>query len=116
MSDAAKHVDLLFPSKYLRGADLMGRDVVVTIASVTVDEVVRAGGGKEKKPHLRFEGKEKSLILNRTNAKVVAALYGKFTDAWVGKRITLFDDPSVRFGPEVTGGIRVRPAVPKDKP
>ncbi len=113
MSDAAKHVDLLYPSRYLRGADLMGRDATVTIAAVTVEEVARAGGVKERRPCVRFEGKEKSWIMNRTNAKTVAKLYGKFTDAWVGKRITLFDDPTVRFGPEVTGGIRVRPEVPK---
>ena len=113
MSDPAKHVDLMFPSKYIRGADLMGKDVTVNIASVTVEEVVRGGGKTEKKPHVRFEGKERSLILNRTNAKIVSKLYGKFTDAWVGKRITLYDDPTVRFGPEVTGGIRVRPEAPK---
>jgi len=30
------------------------------------------------------------------------------TENWEGKRIILYDDPSVSFGGKLTGGIRVR--------
>lgn len=49
-----------------------------------------------------------------TMRRVLMACWGGVTDgqldpaAWVGKRIELYTDPTVRFGQEVTGGLRIR--------
>lgn len=38
---------------------------------------------------------------------VLIQLWGDEAPKWVGRRVTLFKDPSVRFGKEVPGGIRI---------
>lgn len=39
--------------------------------------------------------------------RVLVALWGGETDAYVGRRLTLFCDPTVEFGGQAVGGIRV---------
>lgn len=39
--------------------------------------------------------------------RVLVALYGPDSDAMLGKRVTLFNDPTVTFGADTTGGIRI---------
>ena len=50
------------------------------------------------------------MILNKTNAIVIARIYGKQTDAWLKKPIEVYHDPNVMLGREKVGGIRVRAA------
>lgn len=38
---------------------------------------------------------------------VLIQLWGSDSTAWNGRRVTLFTDPSVRFGKETPGGIRI---------
>lgn len=40
-------------------------------------------------------------------ASVLIQLWGNDSTAWNGKRVTLFTDPSVKFGKETPGGIRI---------
>lgn len=103
----------MFDRDYIGSWDLPG-DVVVTISEVKAGEVVGNGGRKAKKPIVRFEGKEKALLCNKTNAKTIAALYGNDTANWVGKRITLYPTKTQMGGEEVDA-IRVRPAAPKGR-
>ena len=56
----------------------------------------------------------KPLVCNGTNWDVIEALYGPESDDWIGKCITLWRDPSVKFKGKRTGGIRVREIVPSD--
>lgn len=39
--------------------------------------------------------------------RVLMNAWGDEAEAWVGRRVTLFKDPTVRFGKEVPGGIRI---------
>src|SRR5882762_7099385 len=106
----------LYDREYVGAWELQGKDVVVKISKVIGGELTAIGGRKSKKPVISLEGKEKKMICNKTNAKVIAALYGNLVEDWVGKRITLFvgmtRDPS-------TGGdiecLRVRPTAPAGK-
>ena len=104
-------VELLYPSKYLRSADLQGKDVTLTIEKVSVDELQMRGGLRQKKPVVYFAKTEKMLVLNKTNAMTIAELYGLETDEWIGKQITIWPTQD-RFGPDVVDCIRVRPTVP----
>ncbi len=65
-------VELLFPSEYLRAADLQGRDVPVTIAKVEVEDLTMRGGKKEAKPVMHLKHTQKRLVLNKTNALSIA--------------------------------------------
>ena len=86
-----------------------------------VVEDLRSEGGTEKKPILYFEetkakaepGKEKRLVLNKTNAMTIAKMHGHETDDWKGKRITLFPTTVEAFG-QTVDCIRVRDTIPGD--
>ena len=100
-------VELMFPSDFVKAADLGGKDVTKTIKSVTIDELTMRGGRKEKKPVIRFSDAEKKLVLNKTNATVIAKMYGNETDNWVGKQITMYPTTTT-FGADTTDCIRIR--------
>jgi hypothetical protein len=97
-----------FPSNFLRAADLQGRNVRVTIASVDMEEV-----GDAPKPVLHFEGKDKGLILNKTNSNNIAAVYSDETDLWAGKEVVLYTT-MVDFQGRTVEAIRVRRPAAKD--
>jgi hypothetical protein len=58
-------------------------------------------------PILYFQGVPKGMVLNKTNAKVIAAAYTDETDAWQGMPIVLFP-AMVAFGAETVEAIRVK--------
>ncbi len=110
------HYELMFPSRYLRASDLRGKDVTMTIATVRVEELTMVGGRKADKPVVYFDetrkrakdpDDEKRLVINKTNAKTIAAKYGTDTDGWTGKKITLYP-AMVRFGGDTVEAIRIR--------
>lgn len=112
-------VRLLFPSLYLAAPELKGKDVTLTIRKLAV-ESLRTDRGEEKRPVIYFNetqakapnpAKEKRLVLNKTNAMTIATIHGRETDAWVGKRITLYPTRVAAFG-EDRDAIRVRATAP----
>lgn len=107
------HWRSMFDSRYLGNWDLpRDRDVVVQIESVTAGELTGTGGRKDKKPLVKFVGKEKSLALNKTNAKAIASMYGDHTRDWRGKWIALYVTQT--SSPEGNVDcIRVRPKKPR---
>ncbi len=68
-----------FPSKYLKAADLQGRNVTVKMARVEQEKI-----GDDMKLILYFQGKERGVVLNKTNANNIASLYGGETEDWYG--------------------------------
>lgn len=98
------NINQWFPSKYLKAADLGGREFVLTIARVVVENV---GQPPEKKPVVYFNKAEKGLILNRTNAMTIAGAYTPETDNWSGKVVTLYSTRVKAFG-SMHDVIRVR--------
>lgn len=75
-----------FPSTYLKAADLQGRRVSVQIDGVRMEDI-----GGEHKPILSFVGKDKGLVLNKTNATMIAEICGsEETDEWQGQAIVLY--------------------------
>jgi len=77
---------------------------------VTMDELTMSGGRKETRPVIRFSDAEKKLVLNKTNATAIAGMYGNETDAWIGKKITMYPTET-QFGSETVDCIRVRKEV-----
>lgn len=102
------NVDLMFPSKYLKAADLLGKDATVTISGVKADDLQMTNGTKERKYVISFVGTDKMLVLNKTNAKsIAAALNEKRAVKWAGQKITLYPTECMAFG-KITDCIRVR--------
>lgn len=100
-------------SNFLRAADLAGNTVKLTIAEVgthTFDE----GTPKQKTQIvLSFQGKEKKLGLNATNARTIATELGDNTDNWVNKDIKLYPTKT-DFGGEMVDCIRVVQEMPPE--
>lgn len=103
-------IDAAFPSDYLKAADLEGKQVVYTIESVKVEEI---GQKRDQRPVVYFEGEDKGLVLNKTNARVISEAYGLDTDDWTGHQIALYEK-MVEFEGKEVPAIRVK--VPKAKP
>jgi hypothetical protein len=105
----------IFVSKYVKAADLNGKTVTLTIHTLRIEDMQNHQNERERKPVLYFERATKGLVLNRTNAMTIVALYGDESDDWVGKRISIYPTRVRAFG-AVQDAIRVReevPAVPK---
>jgi hypothetical protein len=81
--------DKLYPGQFLKAGMFSGRDVTLTIASVKLDEL-EGRKGKEMKGIISFSEKPQRLVLNKTNGLCLKAMFGRETEAWVGKRVTLY--------------------------
>lgn len=105
------------PGKNFRGADLDGQELLLVMSHVERESV---GDEEDVKPVLHFIGEPRGLVLNGINWDTIAACYGDDSDDWAGKKIKIWFDPNVMFGPKRTGGVRVRTppikAVPKPTP
>lgn len=107
------NIDSAFPSTYLKASDLGDNQPVVTIDRVEVEPV---GRDKEMKPVVYFRGKEKGVVLNKTNSRKIAELTGsKDTDDWTGCQIRLYATET-EFGGEMVECIRVKAAAAQPKP
>src|SRR5436190_10251476 len=91
------NVNDLFPSKYLKAHDLGGKAFTLTIRAATLEELGH-GAEKERKLAIAFEKATKMMLLNRTNAMIIASMYGPETDAWKGKAVTVYSARVKAFG------------------
>jgi hypothetical protein len=99
------NIDSAFPSNYLKASDLADKAPVVTIDRVDVEPI---GRDKEIKPVIYFAGKEKGLVLNKTNAKKIAELTGsKDTEDWHGCQIRIYASQT-EFAGEMVECVRVK--------
>lgn len=64
-------------------------------------------GVAEQKYDIQLEGEERAWRPPLTMLRVLLAAWGDESAEWVGRRVQLFQDPNVRFGKEVLGGIRI---------
>ncbi len=122
-------VNDLKSSKFLTKNDVEPPKLV-TIDSYTKINVAMESKAPESKWTLMFRELDKPLVLNSTNGQLIAQIihtvYGVTRDDsldedgetmcpaneqfrnWVGKKVVLYNDPTVSYGNEITGGIRVR--------
>lgn len=106
----------MFDARYLAAYHLIDqagtkRDVVVTIGKVEPARI-KSDRGEDKKPLVYFDGKDLPLVLNKTNGKAIATLYGNDTRKWIGKSVILYATTTSVGGKE-TDCIRVRPQIPE---
>ncbi|ARU04710.1 hypothetical protein CCO03_08510 [Comamonas serinivorans] len=86
-----------------------GQDLTVTISHVVREQVTGNGGKKEECTVAYLQG-QKPFILNATNSKSIAKLYGPFIEDWAGRQITLFATTTKLAGEQVEC-LRIRPKV-----
>lgn len=103
------NINEAFPSNYIKASDLKGQTVQVAIDRVEMEEVGRT---KDRKAVVYFKGKEKGLVLNKTNANKIIQLSGSpATEDWRGFVVSLYPTET-EFGGEQVECVRVK-AAPK---
>lgn len=99
-------------SSWLKSEDIKGHQPIVTIATAEVVEN-DYGQGPKKQIVLTFDGKDKKLGLNFTNASKIAELTGtEDYGNWVGVSIKLYVE-KVKGPSGMVDGIRIFPELPK---
>ena len=89
-----------------------GEDVTVVIDYVVREVITGTGGKKEECTVAHLKGGVKPFILNATNSKTIAKLYGNFIEDWAGRPITLFAS-TARLAGDTVECLRIRPVVAK---
>lgn len=101
------NVNDAFPSKTLKASDLNGNNVSVVISHVEMEKV-GSGTSAETKPVVYFQGKQKGLVLNKTNSKRITEIVGSSeTDDWEGHSIVLYPTET-EFQGETVDCIRIK--------
>jgi len=100
-------------SKYLAKTDIPAHGLTLTIAGFGIAEMQNG----EKKPCCSWvEVGMKPMLLNKINRQILATAFGTTeTDKMVGRRIQVFNDPTVSMQGQMVGGLRLRP-VPAPSP
>lgn len=108
--EAKTHWKRLINPAYIGAYTLTpGQDMTVTI-KVVGRQIVKGTDGKEEECTVAQLVGQKPLILNRTNSKSIAKLYGPYIEDWAGKPITLFAT-TTKVGKETVECLRIRPTV-----
>ena len=107
MSNESEFNDL-YGSKYLTAADLNGETWLRRIGKVAPVELKEKDGSTKRKYVVYFDGVEKALVLNKTNAQKLAAAFGKDHAKWIGMDVELYAEMT-GLGKE---GVRLRPLKP----
>ena len=98
-----------FSSQFVHAEDLRGQAHDVVIESVKLETLqIPRKKEKEKKWVVKFVGRPKGMVLNKTNAQAIAKRTGEnVVEKWVGKTITLYPTTD-RLGADVVPCIRIK--------
>lgn len=88
-------------SDQINAADLTGSPVTVTIREVTK-------GNPDQPVHVHLkEIADKTFRPSKSMRRVMVKLWGADASQWAGKRVTLYNDPSVKWAGQPVGGVRI---------
>jgi hypothetical protein len=108
MKDLDMTRDEVFPSKYLKAADLKGKPRIVKIESAPYETLKGLDGRENRKIVLYFENVPKSLPLNATNFDAVCDATGfPDTEGWPEHQIELYPSKTT-MGGKTMDCIRIR--------
>lgn len=89
-------------SDQINADDLIGGDMTITITGVKIQ------GGQEQPVSMTFDGSPKVFRPCKSMCRVLVAVWGPDANAYVGRSLRLYRDPSVKWGGMEVGGIRIR--------
>jgi len=88
-------------SDQLNADDLISGTVTVTI------ERVSAGNAEQPFDFHLVEFPGRAFRPSKSMRRVIVTAWGAETDAYIGRRMTLYREPTIRFGKDEVGGIRI---------
>lgn len=114
--------DQLYPGRFIKAAELLGKKVPLTILDVDLEEL-EGDDGKKTKCIVSFGETEKKLVACKTVGICLKAMFGKKLADWKGKKIVLFEDvwngePCTRVwgSPDIERDFDVEVALPRRRP
>ena len=87
-------------SDQVNADDLIGGPQTFTIKGVSK-------GSAEQPVDIHLEETERAYRPSKSMRRVLIAAWGKESSAYIGQRVTLYRDPSVTFGADAVGGIKI---------
>jgi len=95
-------LDTIVPrSDQINADDLIGTTMVITIREVKFHH------GSEQPVSMFFDGSDKAYRPGKSMCRVLVHAWGPDANAYVGRSLKLYRDPSIRFGKDEVGGIRI---------
>lgn len=88
-------------SDQINADDLIGGPLTITITEV------RFSGGQEQPVSMYFDGSDKAFRPCKSMCRVLVAAWGADAKEYVGRSLTLYRDPTVKWGGLDVGGIRI---------
>lgn len=88
-------------SDQINADDLIGGPVTITIRDI------KFSGGPEQPVSIYFDGSDKAYRPCKSMCRVLVAAWGPDAKAYIGRSMTLYRDPSVKWGGMEVGGIRI---------
>lgn len=115
--------DQLYPGRFLKAGELLGKKPSLTITEVDIEELQGDDGAKKVKAIISFKETEKKLVACKTNGVCIKEMFGKELAGWIGKRVTIFEDiwngePCIRVwgSPDLAEEIEVTVSLPRRRP
>ena len=88
-------------SDQINAEDLLAGPMTVTVESVS------RGSAEQPVDFRLVETPGRAYRPSKTMRRVIVAAWGKESDAYTGRRMTLYRDPDVKFGGQKIGGIKI---------
>jgi hypothetical protein len=114
--------DALFPGRFLKAGLLKGQDWTLTIRSVYLEHMEKDDGGTEQKGIISLAETPREWVANKTNCTAIMQMFGRDTEGWVGKRVTIYPttfkgEPCIRVrgSPDIPGPVEFDFKLPKKK-
>lgn len=98
-------------STQLNAVDFGGQSRTYTVTSVRV-----VAGEQPVNIRLAEDVDGREYRPSKSMRRVLSAIWGPDSDAWIGRRFTLYTDPSVQWGGKEVGGIKISHASHIDGP
>lgn len=88
-------------------SDQLNADDLIT-GPRTIKVTAVEAGSAEQPVSIRYEGDNgRPYKPGKSMRRVLVAMWGSDGGAYVGRRLTLYCDKTITFGPDTTGGIRI---------
>lgn len=95
-----------FKGEFITAVELGEKKPTLTISHVKAVKLEDDKGKMKNRPVVFFSETDRGLVLCRTNALCLAAMFGEETDSWPGKKVTIHSE-MVQVGPERKPGVRL---------
>lgn len=90
-----------------------GQDMILTIKEVKREMITGTGGKKEECPVCHWQENQKPMIMNVTNMKTIAKLYGPYIEKWPGQKVQIYAS-TTKFGGDTVECLRIRKDPPQE--